>query len=292
MFRLLNSLLGGGADFYPLESRILEEVKSRLDTEGSTRLQRQIEVINKIQRLADGKEVNLYQMRHSKPTFDDNLRFPNAADEGLLASVNLAGPDRRTKLRVDVWLAKGRLFSLVFNKPPKQFFAGSNLKTVQPEIADVKIWLDPMRPHSSEADKPVDASALTGWLRKWNAKGFVAGLHDPLQESERAECLARVDAQLPQDYLELVAQTEGANLAICVVYGVAGIRQIVWPEANYYILAEIEGLGALAVKDGDRHAELYLLHYEDNDAESVGTSFQKAVADLLKLHGDNGFSFE
>ncbi len=282
MAGLLDFLLGGRADFYSFETRIINEVKSRLEDGGASQLQRQVEAINKIQRLAKGKEVNLYQMRHGKATFDDSLRFPDAADEALLASISLTGPDQRSKLKAEVWLAKGRLFSLVFNKSPKQFFAGANLRSVQPEIADVKIWFDPMRPHSVGADNSVDASALTGWLREWDAKGRVAGLHAPLSEAERSVYLARIDAQLPPDYIELVAQTEGAKLAACVVYGVAGIRRIVWPEANYYIVAEIEGLGALAVKDGDRNAELYLLHYEDNGAQLVGTSFQKAVADLLR----------
>lgn len=283
MAGLLDFLVGGRAEFYPFETRIIEEVKSRLDNDGASRLQRQVEVINKIQRLTDGKEVNLYQMRHGKPAFDDSLRFPGATDEALLASVSLTGPDKRTKLKAEVWLANGRLFSLVFNKPPKQFFAGANLKSVQPEIATVKIWFDPMHPQPIDSDKPIDESTLTGWLRDWHAKGRTAGLHAPLPQSERSTCLDRIDAQLPTDYLELVAQTEGVRLAACVVYGVAGIRQIVWTEANYYILAEIEMLGALAVKDGDRDAELYLLHYEDNDVRPVGTSLQKAVASLLKL---------
>jgi hypothetical protein len=280
MMGLLDFLLSGRADFYPFEMRIIDAVKSRLDDDAATRLQRQIEVINKIQRLADGKEVNLYQMRGGKAVFDDERRFPDAADEALLASVNLTGPDERANLKAEVWLAKGRLFSLVFNKPPKQFFAGMNLTVAQPPITDVKIWFDPMHPHVPSADKSVDASALRGWLREWHAKGLVADLHAPLPPAECAARIARIDAQLPTDYLELVAQTEGARLAASVVYGVAETRQVVWPEANYYIMAEIEWIGALAVKEGDRNAEIYLLRYDENNVRPVGTSLQKALTDL------------
>lgn len=283
MYSLSSFLLGGRADFYPLEKRILEEVQSRLHAEGRTRLQRQIEVVNKIQRLSDGKEVNLYQMRHGKQAFDDSLRFPNAADEELLATVTVTGPDQRAKLKAEVWLAKGRLFSLVFNKPPKQFYAGTSLKAVKPEIADVKIWLDPMRPRSAAVGKAVDAFALTGWLREWYARGRVTGLHAPLPEPERAACLVRIDARFPPDYLDVIAQTEGATLPGCVVYGAARIRQVVGPDANYYIVSEIDGLGALAVKDGSRDAGLYLLHYEDDDARPLGQSLRAALADLLTL---------
>lgn len=283
MLEQLRALLGGRASFYPFENRILQEVQSRLGDESRTQFERQIRVINKVQRLADGKEVNLYQMRQGKPAFDDSLRFPSAADEELLATVTLSVANSGGKLKAEVWLAKGRLFSLAFNKPPKQFFAGSNLKAVQAEITDVRIWFDPMYPHPVDVNKSGDASMLTGWLREWWSKGYVADLHAPLSPSERATYLARIDAQLPSDYLKLVAQTEGVRLMTLMVSGVAGIRQVVWPETNYYIIAEMEGLGALTVKDGEQSGELYLLHYEDNVARSMGTTFHKAVAELLKL---------
>lgn len=281
MMGLRDFLLGGRADFYPFEMRIIDAVKSRLDDEAASRLQGQIAVINKIQRLSDGKEVNLYQMRGGKALFDDNRRFPDAADEALLASVNLTGPDERANLKAEVWLAKGRLFSLVFNKPPKQFFAGMNLAAAQPHISDVKIWFDPMHPHAPSADKLADVSALRGWLREWHAKGLATNLHAPLPPAECSAHLARIDAQLPIDYLELLAQSDGARLARCVIFGAAEARKVVWPEANYYVIAEIEGMGALAVKEGDRNAEIYLLRYEENDVRPVGTSLQKALSDLL-----------
>lgn len=281
---LRDFLFGGrAAFFYPFETRIIEEVRSRLGAEASVRLQSQVEKINKLQRLANGKEVNLYHMLHGKPAFDDNLRFPDASDEALLASASLICSEKPTKLKVELWLAKGRLFSLVYNKPPKQFFADADLKSVRPEIVDVKIWFDPMHPHPTRVDKPIDSSTLTGWLREWRSKGRVTDLRKPLLSAEREALLGRIDAQLPPDYLELAAQTDGAKLMTCTVHGVAGIRKIVWPEKNFYILAEIEGHGALAVQEGSQDAMLYFLDYEDNEARPVGKSFKDAVTDFLKV---------
>jgi hypothetical protein len=138
MFNLLDFLLDGEGKFYPFERRILEEVICRLGTQNGLLLQRQIDIINKIQRLRGGKEVNLYQMRYGKAVFDDNLRFPNAPDEVLLACVNLRLPNDPMKLKVKVWMVQGRLFSLEYNKPPNQFFAGISLKDAQPEIVKVE----------------------------------------------------------------------------------------------------------------------------------------------------------
>ncbi|QDQ28328.1 hypothetical protein FNU76_19325 [Chitinimonas arctica] len=278
MEKIFNFLLGR-ADFCPFETRIIEEVKARLNERAASLLQRQMEAINKVQRLADGKEVNLYQMRFGKPAFDESLRFPNTGEEALLASVNLIAPGKQAKLKAEVWLANGRLFSLAFNKAPKQFFAGSDLKTVQPEIADVKIWFDPLSPSPAGF---VDESMLPAWLlNDGRSLADTESLRAPLPQSEQAAYIARVDAQLPQDYLELIARTEGLTLASAVVYGLAKVREVIFPEANYYILADIEGVGALAVKSGNQSAELYRLDYENSTTQKIGTSFQKAVTELV-----------
>lgn len=284
MLSVLKFLLGRRAQLFPFENEILDALKSRLDAESGAKLQRQIEVINTVQRLAGGKEVNLYRLRHGKPVFADELRFPLAAEEVLLATAYLSAPGKRAKLKADIWLANGRLFSLVFNKPPKQFFTGEDLKSVQPEIADLKIWIDPNAPPVATEAGTVDVSALTGWMREWCFKGQVADLRKPLPEAQRAEHLARIDARLPVDYLDLVAQTEGATLAGFVVSGTARIRQVVSPTANYYILADKEGIGALAVKQGDSNSELYWLPYEQDSVRSVGTSLATAITGLMNLN--------
>jgi hypothetical protein len=121
---------------------ILQAVVSRTDDKIGRRLQRQIEVVNKVQRICDGKEVNLYRMRYGKVAFDDSLRFPNAPAELLLARVDLRLPNGKATLTAKVWMAEGRLFSMEFNMPPRQFFARINLRDARPEIVDVEILCD------------------------------------------------------------------------------------------------------------------------------------------------------
>ncbi|WP_266157914.1 hypothetical protein [Dyella silvatica] len=112
---MLLSWLSGRARLYPFEVRIIEAVGAGLRRDSQYRLQRQAEAINYIQRLADGREVNLYRMRRGRAVFDDDLRFPAAADEALLATAALSEPAGRVSFGVEVWLAKGRLFSLEFS---------------------------------------------------------------------------------------------------------------------------------------------------------------------------------
>jgi hypothetical protein len=129
-------------ELYPFEKAILQSVVACMDEESRRRLQLQIEAVNKVQRICDGKEVNLYRMRYGKVAFDYQLCFPNVPPELLLARVNLRLPNRKAVLTAKVWMVGGYIFSLEFNTSPREFFAGIGLQGARPEIADVKLLCD------------------------------------------------------------------------------------------------------------------------------------------------------
>src|SRR5947209_1421714 len=118
---MMRFLFGHRNRFYPFEVSVIEAIKSRLDVLAATRLQNQVDRVNKIQRLTEGKEVDLYTMANGKPSFDDSLPFPEADGEALLATVRLVHPEGAAMLKAEVWLANGYLFSFLFDKSPKHF---------------------------------------------------------------------------------------------------------------------------------------------------------------------------
>jgi hypothetical protein len=269
-------LLGNRNKLYLFETLVIEAIKSRLDPEAATQLQAQIDSINKVQRLTDGREVNLYCIAHGKPAFDDRLRFPHGEEEALLGTVHLAHSDTPGTLKAEAWLANGRLFSLVFDKPPKRFFAGQALDTVRPEAADVTVWMDPMRGAPKGEEVPVEPAMLSGWLRELFTSCQLTAPRRPLVGPERAARIAQIDAELPPDYLEFTEQMDGAQAGECKIHGLAGVRKVALPNHNFYILAEDDG-GALAVKDGSRDGALYRLSYEKDDAQPLNQSFRTAL---------------
>lgn len=278
----LNSLFGRGSDLYPFEISALEEVIAHLDRESGSQLRKQFEAINTVQRIAEGKEVNLYKMSRGKPVFDDDLRFAGTGDEVLLAAVSIAGPiGGQSKLKIEFWLAKGRLFSLVFNKPPKEFFGRGQLKAVQPRILDTKIYFDPAQPQ--EVSGAPTGISLSGWLRDWQKKQKISELNIPLSTQKRMEELARIDAVLPLDYLEMLSQTDGAKIGNCVILGTTKIRKVVSTDENYYIIADAGSHGGLVVKEGGQDGELYALDYEDDSLRSIGKSLKNAVENALGM---------
>lgn len=272
-------LFGNRNQLYPFEVRVIEAIKSRLDSGGATRLQRQIDSVNKVQRLTDGKEVNLYRVAHGKPTFDDSLRFPDRGEEALLATVHLAHPDSSATLKAEAWLANGRLFSLVFDKPPKRFFPGRALDAVRPEVADVTVWVDPMRGRPKADEVPVEPATLSGWPRKIFASGQLTAPRAPVRGPQRASLIAQIDAQLPPDYLEFTEHMDGAQVGECKIHGLTSVRKVALAHDNFYILAEDDG-GALAVRDGSRDGELYKLSYEGDDVQPVNQSFRTALVEF------------
>lgn len=159
MFGFLN-FFSNRAAFHRYEAVILEKVGSNLKAEAAARLRSQMDKINKIQRLFDGEEVDLYQIKDGKAEFDDECRFPDRSDEVLWATVDLIHPQKRAKLKAEVWLVKGRLFALEFSSSPKKYFAGLNIKKYEPELKNLKILFDPMIPsekkgRTSKKDKGI-----------------------------------------------------------------------------------------------------------------------------------------
>lgn len=276
MMRFFGSLFRSATRLYPLEVDIINAAKAGLTKEAALILQQQVDTVNMVQRLSRGKEVNLYTMRRGKAVFDDTLRFPATADEALLATVRLRHPEKNSILRSELWLAKGRLFSLLFSTAPKEFWGRFDAKSIRPTVAEVTIHLDPLKPVLPA--QPVDPSSLRGWVKEWLESGLIGNLHAPLSDTERAEKLASLNTLLPPDYLDFVSQTEGATYASSIiVHGLAAIRKVIGPEGNDYVIAEdAASLTLLTVHEGPQYPELYFLH-PDYPSRKAGKAFVEAM---------------
>jgi hypothetical protein len=279
MRRLAHFLFGRKCALYGFESDVIQSIKASLAPGAASQLQRQVDSINKVQRLTQGKEVNLYHMNRGRVAFDDRLRFPGLQSEALLATARLVHPDRAATVKVDAWLANGRLFSLIFDKPPQQFFVGHSMDSIRPRVADVRIWFDPTKAPARFTEAPLDPAALVGWLGELRASCRLTEARIPLSRSERDSLIARVDALLPPEYFEVVEQAEGVKVGDCEIHGLAAIRKVSLPSDNYYILAE-NSRGGLAVKAGCKTADIYLLLYDRDEVRLLDHSFRRAVFEL------------
>ena len=114
MKTLVAKLLGAGSRLSDLEKLVLEAVRSRLDPQHAINWDRQVQAINKVQRLPEGCEVNFYRVAKGRPTFDDVLAFPNKATELHLADVKVSWGNVSSELVAHVWCVRGFLFSIEY----------------------------------------------------------------------------------------------------------------------------------------------------------------------------------
>ena len=114
MKSLVSRLVGRGSQLSAVEMAVLNCVRGQLDAGMTDVWDAQVKAINKVQRLPDGVEVNFYRMRGGRPSFPEDLSFPNKAKELLLAKVRIEVPGLQGKLDAKVWCVEGFLFSIEY----------------------------------------------------------------------------------------------------------------------------------------------------------------------------------
>lgn len=107
-------LLGAGSRLSDIEKMVLDCVRDHLDARIAKLWDSQVQAINKVQRLPEGVEVNFYRMKGGRPSFPEELSFPNKAKELLLAKVRIEVPGLQGKLDAKVWCVEGFLFSIEY----------------------------------------------------------------------------------------------------------------------------------------------------------------------------------
>jgi hypothetical protein len=214
----------------PLESQVLTAVAAELSMPAREIFNEQIEIVNLIQRHAADKEVNFYVMRGGKPVRDEKMLFPLRQEEVQLAKIEMVGG------RAEVWLVKGRVFSIQFSKPPKIILEKGA------KIEKVSILHDPMMSAPSGADS--DAKLTT------------------------------IHSKLPDEYTHLVGDGKKIRINDWAIHGVQDIRKIVQQDGNYYLLAEKEGMGVVGVKEDETTGQLYYLDYGDGRGEKISAGLK------------------
>lgn len=115
MRSLVAKLFGAGSRLSDLEKLVLDAVRSRLTPDLAQVWDRQVQAINKVQRLPEGVEVNFYRMLKGRATFDEGLAFHNKTTELLLATVRVSCREVSSELVARVWCVKGFLFSIEYS---------------------------------------------------------------------------------------------------------------------------------------------------------------------------------
>ena len=269
--------------FCRLDRRLLNTVMQDLPRDAAKILKKQLQLTYNVIRLPGATtEVCLYKTR-----LIIIPRFPAEYIERTFATVSYRFSDYPDEVfRTRFVNVRGALFSIVYsNYPPwKARHFG------EPIIEKVKIHYDVMREvHETEDDfeksKSIKSKVLSGWLGEWQGKYTISDMTKPTSKKRRKERLKELDIRPPQDYLELLDQTEGMTIESVSILGIEEAYEVDLSSGTYVLMAEIHTPNAdvlfLLLKKGARDGQLYTCDHEDMECVACGTSFRKAVESFL-----------
>jgi hypothetical protein len=127
--------------FLPLERAVLASIDRVLPRAAAQLMRQQVACVNKIQRLLEWQEVELYCVRWFRARWPEHVLFPNRG-EFELGRVILGSAS--TQLGVSLFSVSGHIFSLESARSMRPFRNATNLVAT-----DAKLLQDPM--HVAEA---------------------------------------------------------------------------------------------------------------------------------------------
>jgi hypothetical protein len=80
---------------------------------------------------------------------------------------------------------------------------------------------------------------------------------------------------VPAEYLDLVSRSQEMTINGWRIHDLEHVRKMVQPDQNYYLLAEKDGCGAIAVTEEGESGEIFYLDYEDEKALKIKTSLRE-----------------
>jgi len=86
------------------------------------------------------------------------------------------------------------------------------LKGCDLEVTEVQILFDPMLKPIVAPASAVGDIKLHGWAAGWETDGLISGLKLPSSPLDQVSYLNDFDVKFPNDYLELITQTDGADI--------------------------------------------------------------------------------
>ena len=265
---LLNSVIPPLKDY---EKALFDNLIKKLEPDAGSLLAKQIGSVNYVQRHSNNKEVNLYTIKNNKPFFNDKNQFPNSRSEMKLASIFFNKVQEAERFQADFWIVNGYIFSIEFDKNPSKL-TGRSI-----DITIIHVFTNPM-----EEDKILlEAPVIKGWASDWLKQFHFNRLNSPLPLRQRIKLTNCLSTALPNDYVEIISQTEGAESDYCKIFGISEIRNLILTDARYDVIAEIKNKGVLAVKHNTNDAIIFFIDYEDNLPIIDGTEFCHAIESRL-----------
>lgn len=270
--RILRRLIPSRTALHDYETSILQATYDLLAPNARETFERQLKDIALVQRHVRDKEVNLYPKSEDAAEAGHLLASPLL--EWPIAMILCRFPHYPESVRATLWVAGGRVFSLIFSDSPTA--AGGICR-----IDNSYLLFDPTKDTLDEA-----TYIAPGRLAKVCGIGSLAHRIDPssvappLPRHIQERFLLPANGCVPRDYRELMQHTNGFRVGDWHVGGLP-LREVAMDGANFFVLAESSEPFVLCAMDRNRERTTYLWNLEEDRGRPLGPSFLDALAGVL-----------
>ncbi|MBV9470594.1 MAG: hypothetical protein JOZ57_15250 [Abitibacteriaceae bacterium] len=261
---LYRLIYGGASKLRDYELCCIECLKNKLPSAVHSILEVQVKDIDSIHRYSNDKIVLFRFLRKNLET--TLPLFPNNSPEIYVARLTLRSVPNTT---CNVVFHEGKILSLEFSHPPR-----SALK--QPFICHkVEILEDllhaPLVEHTSSS-----MSDDTGMLKRIRTYFDISNVLPPPEENKIEKFLVLVSTALPEDYVNLLHETNGFSVKDWCFYGI-NARSVVLPDTNYWVVAEdTKNALALCFREGETSSIVIIYDQINEDFQETGQYFVEA----------------
>ena len=119
--------------FKPLEEKILNLIGEKLPEDIQRLYNGQLEEVNKVYRVV-WRESNLYYMKGGAYCFDSPHNIKCSLEEMKFATVTFSLEDISLRVIAELWLVKGRIFSITYNQNMSKHATKVDFSDIEVEI--------------------------------------------------------------------------------------------------------------------------------------------------------------
>jgi len=254
-------IYGGDKSFRSYEKLILDKTAASFTERSRHCLAAQLLSVSLIQRWNNDRMVRIF--------LKDDLRaedlFANTDSEVYCARVVYKEASAGS-FRCDIVSSRGKLNTLEFNKPPKQWdpaLLANALVTVDEDL----LWRRTRGTSTGVLGGPV-LNSIKEFL-------LIDSVEPAADQEDVSSFIERVTTTLPNDFVVLLAE---CNHFVSGQWTYAGThsRRIPFPDGELLLLYENDPL-SLCVKVDAQHQEIFFYNQLDQYLESVGETFVEAL---------------
>jgi hypothetical protein len=277
--------IGKAMGFYrlkPFESAIMEKFVKDMPNPSAVILKAQMSKLNEFSHWYRNQSIEISRFGLlGYRNLPKDILFPCTELIACpIASLKIRYGARFDYLRVDLFINRGAISEILFEKYPKKLLGTRRPHLNAIVFSDINLLFDPMDPDPFPTKTTNDIGSLPEWVQTLLKSSPTVEMLTPLSDNLRQRIVDYYELEFPKDYLEFVSAVEYLDCEDFEIFGLSKIWIYITPDEYVLKLVEIKGHGALCLLR-DREPGLYYIDNEDHIPVPIGNSLKETMCKAL-----------